>query len=106
MIKLYGTIRVQRLAGKVFRIGSDGAGGLLQDKTVYPSHSEQIITPDDDFYGLSLVTVKPTPRLPALAVSMGEGVGDIPYGEVVGHDVLDGIWQSITAEDVTEEVTE
>lgn len=45
-----------------------GAGGPLQAKTVYPSHTEQIIAPDEDFYGLVSVTVKPVPRLPVASV--------------------------------------
>lgn len=74
MIKLNAQIRVQRLAGKVLLIPSDGAGGPLQAKTAYPSHSEQIIAPDEDYYGLVSVTVKPVPKLPFCAVSVAEGI--------------------------------
>lgn len=99
MIKLNAQIRVQRLAGKIMRTASDGAGGPLQAKTVYPSHSEQIIVPDEDFYGLSIVTVKATPRLPAFAMSVCEGNGDIFYGDVVENvvNIAVGV-ESVTAE--------
>ena len=52
---------------------SGGSGGPLQAKTAYPSHSEQVIAPDEDYYGLVSVTVKPVPRLPACVVSVTEG---------------------------------
>lgn len=47
-----------------------GGGGPLQAKTAYPSHSEQIIAPDEDYYGLVSVTVKPVPKLPACVVEI------------------------------------
>lgn len=70
MIQLKGQIRVQRLAGKINMVPAEGGGGPLQAKTAYPSHSEQIIAPDDDYYGLVAVTVKPVPRKPAAVVSV------------------------------------
>lgn len=47
-----------------------GGGGPLQAKTVYPSHTEQIIAPDEDYYGLVSVTVKPVPRVKAAEMSV------------------------------------
>lgn len=82
MIKLNAQIRVQRLAGNVLLIPSDTSGGPLQAKTVWPSHSEQIIAPDEDYYGLVAVTVKPTPRLPACVTSLVE---DGEMGRIVGE---------------------
>lgn len=70
MITLRGKISVQRLRGMVNIAASEGGGGPLQAKTVYPSHEEQIIAPDDDFYGLALVKVEPVPRLPICIVSV------------------------------------
>lgn len=106
MVKLEGRVSVKRLYGEIYRVPGSAGGGPLQAKTVYPSHSEQIIAPDDDFYGLALVTVKPTPRLPACVTSMGEGTGDIWYGEGAYITAINGVELSITAEDVTEEETE
>lgn len=71
MIELYGQIKPQRLRGRLNVVPSEsGAGGPLQAKTVYPSHSEQVIAPDEDYYGLVSVTVKPVPRLPACVASV------------------------------------
>lgn len=72
MITLRGKVSVQRLSGIVNIVPSAG-NPPLQAKVVYPSHSEQIVKPDDDFYGLSIVTVVATPRLPACVVSAVEG---------------------------------
>lgn len=74
MIKLDGRISVKRLYGKINLVPSSGnSGGPLQAKTAYPSHSEQIIAPDEDYYGLVSVTVKPVPKLPACVVSVRGG---------------------------------
>jgi hypothetical protein len=97
VIKLNAQIRVQRLAGKVLLIPSDGAGGPLQAKTAYPSHSEQIITPDEDYYGLVSVTVKPVPKLPACVVSVAEAKSNIVECVVNVAAVV-----SVTAENYTE----
>lgn len=71
MIKLDGRISVKRLYGKINLVPSSGnSGGPLQAKTAYPSHSEQIIAPDEDYYGLVSVTVKPVPKLPACVVEI------------------------------------
>lgn len=102
MVKLEGRISPKRLYGEIYRVPSAGSGGPLQAKTVYPSHSEQIVTPDDDFYGLSLVTVKPTPRLPAFVIGVCEGNGDIFYGELVENLALNGMTVSVAWEEVKE----
>ena len=106
MIKLEGRISVKRLYGQIYRVPSAAGGGPLQAKTAYPSHSEQIIAPDEDYYGLVSVTVKPTPRKPFVAVSMCEGTGDIWYGAGAYITALNGVELSVTAEVVTEESTE
>lgn len=98
MITLKGKISVQRLSGIVNIVGSGGGGGPLQSKVIFPSHSEQIIAPDEDYYGLSLVTVKPTPRLSALVVSLNEGPGDIWLGDTVENIVIDGVAVSVGEE--------
>ena len=77
-------------------IPSEGGGGPLQAKTVYPSHSEQIIAPDEDYYGLVAVTVKGVPRLPFAAVSVGEGIGAVECET----DIPVSVYVTITAEDV------
>ena len=73
-----------------------GDGGPLQAKIAYPSHSEQIITPDEDYYGLVSVTVKPVPRLPAYVASV---VGQ--SANFVETVVNIGVAVSVTATDYT-----
>ena len=68
VIKLSGRVDAQRLEGKINLVPSENAGGPLQAKTVYPSHSEQSIAPDEDYYGLAVVKVLAVPRLPACEV--------------------------------------
>lgn len=97
LIKLNAQIRVHRLSGTVCMIPSEGAGGPLQAKTVYPSHSEQIIIPDEDYYGLVSVTVKPTPRLPACVASVAEDTA-----KTMETVVNIGVAVSVTAADYTE----
>lgn len=94
MIKLTGRIRSPRLAGSINMVPAEGGGGPLQAKTAYPSHSEQIIAPDEDYYGLVAVTVKPVPRLPACEVSV--------YGEVFiqTHALYGGVRLPLLPEDV------
>lgn len=70
MVKLEGRVSVKRLYGQIYRVPSAAGGGPLQAKTAYPKHSEQIIIPDEDYYGLVSVTVKPTPRLPACEIKV------------------------------------
>ena len=100
MIKLEGRISVKRLYGKINLVsGSAGGGGPLQAKTAYPSHSEQVIAPDEDYYGLVAVTVEPVPRLPVCVVSVAEGIPDAKMFESV---VNIAIGVSVTAEDYVE----
>lgn len=106
MITLKGKISVQRLSGILNIIASEGAGGPLQSKVIFPKHDEQIVVPGDDYYGLAVVTVRPTPRLPFCATSMQEGTADIWYGEGAYITALNGVELSVTAEVVTEEVME
>lgn len=74
MIELTGQVRVRRLAGTINIIpGESGGGGPLQAKTVYPSHSEQVVSPDEDYYGLVSVTVKAVPKIQTAESSLTEG---------------------------------
>lgn len=72
VLKLTGRVRPVGLSGKVNMVPSSSQGGPLQSKTVNPSHGEQIVVPDEDFYGLAVVTVRPVERKPA-GVSMAMG---------------------------------
>ena len=72
MIELHGQVTTQRLHGQLNVVPNEGStGGPLQSKTVHPSHDEQIITPDEDFYGLAVVKVDPVPRVPACFTDTG-----------------------------------
>ncbi len=94
MIELTGQVRVRRLTGTINIIPSEsGGGGPLQAKTVYPSHSEQVIAPDEDYYGLVSVTVKAVPRVPACEVSVESDVENL-----VETVVNIGACVSVTAE--------
>lgn len=98
MIELTGQVRVRRLTGTINIIPSEsGGGGPLQAKTVYPSHSEQVIAPDEDFYGLVSVTVKPVPRIKAFDLSV-TGENSIV---AVNSALLEFGAVSVTAEDYT-----
>lgn len=97
MIQLTGQIRVLRVSGVVNMIPSEGGGGPLQAKTAYPSHSEQIIAPDEDYYGLVSVTVKPVPKLPACVVIVAED-----RARIVENVVNIAAVVSVTAENYTE----
>lgn len=78
---LQGQIKPISLQGSINVVPNEGgAGGPLQSKTVYPSHDEQIIMPDEDFYGLSLVKVKPVPREPICKVELA--VNTLFRGEI------------------------
>lgn len=84
-IKLKGRVDKKRLIGKINLAPSASSGGPLQAKTVYPSHSEQAIAPDEDYYGLAVVTVKPVPRVPACEARVLEGM--LTWGEFVENVV-------------------
>lgn len=90
MIRLYGQIAPVRLYGQINKVptASGGSGGPLQAKTAYPSHSEQIITPDDDYYGLVSVTVKPVPRLPACFTEIF--AEDLAVNPIIDISMVDG----------------
>lgn len=96
--KLTGQIFEQGLFGKINAVPTEVGGAALQAKTVYPSHSEQVITPDDDYDGLAVVTVKAVPRIPAVETKVHEGAYapnlvevDVPVvvdASVLGEDVI------------------
>ncbi len=70
--KLIGQLYDHRIRGILNTVPSSGSV-LLQAKTAYPSHDEQVIMPDDDYQGLSLVKVIATPRVPMAETSFSEG---------------------------------
>ena len=74
--------------------GGGGSGGPLQAKTAWPSHDEQVIAPDEDYYGLVSVKVMPVPRLPAAVASV-----ESQSPNVVDHVVNIAVEVSVTAED-------
>lgn len=92
MITLRGKVSVQRLSGIVNIVPSAG-NPPLEAKVVYPSHSEQIVKPSDDYYGLSVVTVVATPRLPVCEVNIASDVE-----KIVGKVVNIAAAVSVTAE--------
>lgn len=77
MLKLTARIRVQRLFGSLEKVASEGSGGPLQAKTAWPSHDEQVIAPDEDYYGLVSVKIMPVPRLPACVMSAKSDTNNI-----------------------------
>lgn len=84
-IKLKGRVDEKRLIGKINLAPSASSGGPLQAKTVIPTHSEQSIAPDEDYYGLAVVKVMPVPKLPAAEAGIMEGMltwGDFFESEV------------------------
>ena len=74
MIKLKGEVRLKRLYGEINLVPSSAGGGPLQAKTVYPSHERQIITPDEDYYGLVSVVAEPVPRLKTFVTALYCGI--------------------------------
>ena len=96
MIELHGQIKPQRLYGQLNVVPVEGStGGPLQAKTAYPSHSEQIIVPDEDYYGLVSVTVKPVPRLPACEVKVMQILSEVRY---LNHKALAEIPAEVLAD--------
>lgn len=57
MSDLHGKLSVKRLYGLV-NIGEGRPRGDLQAKTITPTRSQQVVTPDSEYYGLSHVTVE------------------------------------------------
>lgn len=98
-IKLKGRVDVKRLSGKINLVPSASSGGPLQAKTVYPSHSEQAIAPDEDYYGLAVVTVKPVPRVPVAQSEFMEGM--ITWGEFFEEEMDISVEHSIEYKTIT-----
>ena len=67
-------LTLDQMPTEIDGIETGGSGGPLQAKTAYHSHSEQIIAPDEDYYGLVSVTVKPVPKLKTAEARFFEGV--------------------------------
>lgn len=93
-IKLTGQIVRRQVWGDLKAVPAAVGGAKLQAKTVFPSHSEQTISPDDDYDGLAVVTVKAVPRIPFCAVSVAE---EVPI--MVGTTVNISTAVSVTAVD-------
>lgn len=98
MLNLTARIRVQRLFGALEKVASEGSGGPLQAKTAWPSHDEQVIAPDEDYYGLVSVKVMPVPRVPACEVSV-----EAQSPNVIDHVVNIAAYVSVTTEDTSVE---
>lgn len=94
-VKLTGQIVRRQVWGELKAVPAEVGGAKLQAKTAFPSHSEQTIKPDDDYDGLAVVTVKPTPRLPACVASFSEGIH-----ETVENVVNIAVGVSVTAEKI------
>ena len=71
-------------SGLVDAVSAIQVGGKLQSKTVAPSHSEQIIAPDEDYYGLVSVTVKPVPKLKTATARIFESADGFKTGIEIG----------------------
>ncbi len=64
--------------------GVAGGGNYsLQSKTVAPTKSQQAITPDSGYYGLSDVTIAPIPDAYQDVSSVTAGAGDVLTGKVI-----------------------
>ncbi len=69
-------------SGTVSGVTGDG-NYSLQSKTVAPTKSQQAITPDSGYYGLSDVTVAPIPDAYQDVSSVTAGAGDVLTGKVI-----------------------
>lgn len=74
-----------------------GSSGPLQAKTAWPSHDEQVIAPDEDYYGLVSVKVMPVPRVPACESDL---VTRFVYPNTIEQIVNIYSETSVSAEDV------
>lgn len=64
--------------------GVAGGGNYsLQSKTATPTKSQQSITPDSGYYGLSDVTVNPIPEAYQNVSSVTAGAGDVLTGKII-----------------------
>lgn len=91
MITLRGKISVQRLRGMVNITAAEGGGGPLQEKRVYPTHDRQVVASDEEFYGLSVVTIEPVPRKPFADVSIFAGSSPTPAQAVIDMNLGVGV---------------
>ena len=62
---------------------SGGGNYSLQSKTATPTKSQQSITPDSGYYGLSDVTVAPIPEAYQNVSSVNAAAGDVLAGKVI-----------------------
>lgn len=85
MIELRGKISVQRISGSINVVPTSGSPPL-QGKVVIPNHDEQLIKPDDEYYGLSVVTVAAVPRIP-FAVPKATYDNDHIYNRIVNIEM-------------------
>ena len=64
--------------------GVSGGGNYnLQSKTVTPTKSQQNVTPDSGYYGLSDITVAAIPEAYQNVSGVTAGAGDVLYGKVI-----------------------
>ena len=71
---------------------SGGGNYTLQSKTVTPTKSQQSITPDSGYYGMSDVTVAPIPEAYQNVSAVTAAAGDILAGKVI----VDATGSSVT----------
>lgn len=79
MTKLHGKITIKRLAGAV-NIGAGQTNPNLQAKSITPTNSQQVVTPDANYGGLSRVTVEAAP-LQAKTVAPATGAQSVKPDE-------------------------
>ena len=91
MIELRGKLTIQRISGSINVVPTSGSPPL-QGKTVFPSHEEQLIKPDGEYYGLSVVTVVAVPRLP-IAESSANYQNEFFVGRTI--DLTGGVYAEV-----------
>lgn len=62
---------------------SGGGNYTLQSKNITPTKSQQSVTPDSGFYGLSDVTVAPIPEAYQNVSAVNAAAGDVLSGKVI-----------------------
>lgn len=94
MIQLRGKLTVQRIGGSINVVPTAG-NPPLQGKIVFPSHEEQLVKPDDEYYGLSVVTVAAVPRIPC-AEPIANYQSEIFVGRTI--DLTGGVYTEVSEE--------